>query len=180
MCFRTGFRPDCCRGGATIVPPAGRPAGGAIFALPRQKPGRSPARQRKNQPPEPKNSSRDTSGKGGRPCATFSEARPGCVERGGPSLVGRLVGLGTEVGVTFESLQMRASGLFAGHLKAVWLDIVGPVFQEFPAGSGPRDTPRSTGPAPHTNSHPDSFRSPKMGLRGDSAAPLKSTLIFTI
>jgi len=46
LCFRTGFRSDFCRGSAKIAPPAGlRPAGGAIFALPRQKSGRKPVRK---------------------------------------------------------------------------------------------------------------------------------------
>ena len=50
--FRTGFRPDYCRGSAKIVPPAGRrPAGGTIFALPRQKAGRKPVRKGQNRPP---------------------------------------------------------------------------------------------------------------------------------
>ena len=63
FCFRTGFRPGFCRGSAQIAPPAGfRPAGGAIFALPRQKSGRKPVRKHKNRPPELKNKLRRTSG----------------------------------------------------------------------------------------------------------------------
>jgi len=57
--FWAGFRRDLCQGSAQIAPPAGRrPAGDAIFALPRQSSGRNPALKRKNRPPEPKSSSR--------------------------------------------------------------------------------------------------------------------------
>ena len=53
FCFRTGFRPDFCREGPKLAPPAGlRPAGGAIFAPPLQKSGQNPVRKRKNRPPE--------------------------------------------------------------------------------------------------------------------------------
>ena len=52
MCFRTGFRPDFCRGGAKIAPPAGRrPARDAMFALPRQKSVRKPVRKHKKTGP---------------------------------------------------------------------------------------------------------------------------------
>jgi len=40
---------------------------------------------------------------------------------------------------------------FAGYLKAVWLEIFGPVFPGFPAEIDPRDPPRSAGPAPRVN-----------------------------
>ena len=41
-------------------------------------------------------------------------------------------------------------------LKAVWLDIFGPVFPGFAAETEPRDPPRSRGPAPHINLHEES------------------------
>jgi len=40
-----------------------------------------------------------------------------------------------------------------GYLKAVWLEIFGPVSPGFPAETDPRDSPRSPGPGPHTNFH---------------------------
>ena len=39
------------------------------------------------------------------------------------------------------------------YLKAVWLEIFGPVFQGFPAESDPRDPPTSPRPAPHIHLH---------------------------
>ena len=49
------------------------------------------------------------------------------------------------------SLSERDGGS-AGYLKAVWLEIFGPVFHGFSAETDPRDPPRSPGPAPHINS----------------------------
>ena len=40
-----------------------------------------------------------------------------------------------------------------GYLKAVWLEIFGPVFPGFSAEIDPRDPPRSPGPASHINFH---------------------------
>ena len=40
-----------------------------------------------------------------------------------------------------------------GYLKAVWLEIFGPVFPGFLAEADPRDPHRSPGPAPHINLH---------------------------
>ena len=41
----------------------------------------------------------------------------------------------------------------AGYLKAVWLEIFGPVFPEISAEIDPRDPPRSPAPARHINFH---------------------------
>jgi len=43
--------------------------------------------------------------------------------------------------------------LQTGYLKAVWLEIFGPVFLGFSAEVDTRDPPRSPGPAPHINFH---------------------------
>ena len=40
-----------------------------------------------------------------------------------------------------------------GYLKAVWLEIFGPVSLGFSTKSDPRGPPRSPGPAPHINLH---------------------------
>jgi len=40
-----------------------------------------------------------------------------------------------------------------GYLKAVWLEMFGPVFPGYPAETDPRDPPRPPGPAPHINFH---------------------------
>jgi len=59
-----------------------------------------------------------------------------------------------------------------GYLKAVWLEIFGPVFQGFPAETDPQDPPRSPGPAPHINFHEKS--APQTNSEGHFAAPRKS------
>ena len=43
-----------------------------------------------------------------------------------------------------------------GYLKAVWLEIFGPLLPEIPADIDPRDPLRSPGPAPHINFHEQS------------------------
>ena len=80
---------------------------------------------------------------------------------------------GAGIGASGRTLTRRSGRNFAGHLvpiqfpinlrpakpcptgylKAIWMDIFGPVSNEFPAKTDPRAPPRSPGSAPHINVH---------------------------
>ena len=85
----------------------------------------------------------------------------------------------------------------SGYLKAVWLEIFGPIFIGFSAEIDPRDPSRSPGPAPHINVHEKStpqtksrakwrrpnclqiHRQPTAGARHQSAPKLPVTWLHS-